>query len=197
MSNVPSVPAYIQVEESRFRAPVSESVFQKFAGTNNYLLDHYPIPPGTIIDFAGPVANIPSGWLLCDGSAVSRTTYANLFTTISTLWGGGDGLTTFNIPDLRGYFTRMQNLGTGRDPDAGSRGALLPGGATGDSVGSYQASALQFHNHSVPTLGGGSVSSVAQGAVTNQNASGITTSTAGQSSETRPLNAYVLKLIKT
>lgn len=56
------------------------------------------IPVGVIFATAGTV---PSGWLLCDGSAVSRTTYAVLFAAISTTWGVGDGSTTFNVPDLR------------------------------------------------------------------------------------------------
>lgn len=46
-------------------------------------------------------ASIPTGWLECDGSAVSRTTYANLFSAIGTTWGGGDGSSTFNLPDFR------------------------------------------------------------------------------------------------
>jgi microcystin-dependent protein len=45
---------------------------------------------------------VPSGWLLCDGSAVSRTTYAALFAAIGTTYGAGNGSTTFNVPDLRG-----------------------------------------------------------------------------------------------
>jgi microcystin-dependent protein len=56
------------------------------------------IPAGMISPYAGAAA--PSGFLLCDGSAVSRTTYANLFTAISDAFGGGDGSTTFNIPNL-------------------------------------------------------------------------------------------------
>ncbi len=44
----------------------------------------------------------PTGWLLCDGTAVSRSTYAALFSAISTTFGAGDGSTTFNVPDLRG-----------------------------------------------------------------------------------------------
>lgn len=47
-------------------------------------------------------STVPSGWLACDGSAVSRTTYAKLFNAIGTTWGDGDGSTTFNLPDLRG-----------------------------------------------------------------------------------------------
>lgn len=57
---------------------------------------------GTIQAYAGSTA--PVGWLLCDGSAVSRTTYANLFAVISTTYGTGDGSTTFNLPDLRQRF---------------------------------------------------------------------------------------------
>lgn len=57
-------------------------------------------PVGSISLFAGTTA--PSGWLICDGSAVSRTTYANLFSVIGTTYGTGDGSTTFNIPDLQG-----------------------------------------------------------------------------------------------
>lgn len=58
------------------------------------------IPPGTVRAFAGTVP--PNGWLICDGSPISRTTYSALFTAIGTLWGGGDGTLTFNLPDLRG-----------------------------------------------------------------------------------------------
>ena len=60
-------------------------------------------PVGTVIDYAGGTA--PGGWLLCYGQAVSRTTYALLFTAIGTTWGVGDGVTTFNVPDLRGRGT--------------------------------------------------------------------------------------------
>jgi microcystin-dependent protein len=62
------------------------------------------IPAGSITMFAGSSA--PSGWLLCDGSAVSRTTYAALFAIVSTTYGAGDGSTTFNLPDTRGIFVR-------------------------------------------------------------------------------------------
>ena len=57
-------------------------------------------PVGSISLFAGTTA--PNGWLICDGSAVSRTTYANLFSVIGTTYGTGDGSATFNIPDLQG-----------------------------------------------------------------------------------------------
>lgn len=64
-------------------------------------------PPGFIDEYAGSAA--PSGWLVCDGSAVSRTTYAALFAAIGTIWGAGDGSTTFNLPNLQ----RRSTVGSG------------------------------------------------------------------------------------
>lgn len=61
-------------------------------------------PPGAITAFAASSA--PTGWLVCDGSAISRASYAALFAVIGTTWGAGDGSTTFNVPDLRGQFLR-------------------------------------------------------------------------------------------
>lgn len=58
------------------------------------------IPIGTVAPYAG--GTIPAGWMLCNGGAVSRTTYADLFAAIGTNWGAGDGSTTFNVPDLGG-----------------------------------------------------------------------------------------------
>ena len=60
------------------------------------------VPAGTMQMFAGNT--IPAGWLLCDGSAVSRTDYAKLFSAIGTTWGAGDGSTTFNLPNSIGRF---------------------------------------------------------------------------------------------
>ncbi len=73
-----------------------------------------PSPPiGAIIAYGG--SSDPSGWLICDGRAISRTTYADLFAAISTAYGAGDGSTTFNIPDLRGR--TAVGLGTQIDVD--------------------------------------------------------------------------------
>ena len=58
-------------------------------------------PTGSGIDWYSPGA-APAGFLLCDGSAVNRTTYAALFAVLGTTWGGGDGVNTFNLPDTRG-----------------------------------------------------------------------------------------------
>jgi microcystin-dependent protein len=60
------------------------------------------VESGVMTEFAGTVA--PTGWHMCDGSAISRTTFASLFATIGTTYGVGDGATTFNLPDRRGRF---------------------------------------------------------------------------------------------
>ena len=71
----------------------------------------YIMPAGAIIPVAGTVGGIlPSGFLLCNGAAVSRTTYANLFKAIGTTYGAGDGSKTFNLPDLRDRF--LEGAGT-------------------------------------------------------------------------------------
>lgn len=72
---------------------------------------------GTIKAFGGP--NVPSGWEICDGRAVSRASYATLFSAISTLWGVGDGFATFNLPDACGRTLFGANRGTGRLTAAG------------------------------------------------------------------------------
>lgn len=73
------------------------------AGYTQALPDRYSnVPVGTVIAFAANFA--PSGYLLCDGSAVSRTSYARLFSVIGTIYGSGDGSTTFNLPNLTNKF---------------------------------------------------------------------------------------------
>lgn len=73
--------------------------------------------PGMIKPFAG--TTVPTGYLLCDGSAVSRTTYANLFSAIGTTYGSGDGSTTFNLPDLNDRLPRMASNHTRGGKNAG------------------------------------------------------------------------------
>lgn len=65
-------------------------------------LENPPISPGTLAPFGS--ATVPDGWLLCDGSAISRTGFDSLFNVIGTTYGTGDGSTTFNLPDLRQRF---------------------------------------------------------------------------------------------
>jgi microcystin-dependent protein len=61
-----------------------------------------PVPTGVVLPFGG--STVPEGFLLCNGAAISRTTYAKLFAAIGTLYGAGDGATTFNLPDMRDRF---------------------------------------------------------------------------------------------
>ena len=70
------------------------------------------VQPGTVQAFAGDAAQIPNGYLLCNGAAVSRTDYAALFAAIGTIYGSGDESTTFNLPDFRGKFLRGYLSGT-------------------------------------------------------------------------------------
>ena len=59
---------------------------------------YYACPTGTMLPFAGKT--VPAGFLLCNGAAISRTTYARLFSVLGTTWGAGDGSTTFNLPNV-------------------------------------------------------------------------------------------------
>jgi len=104
------------------------------------------IPAGTVTAYAGSTA--PTGYLIADGSAVSRTTYANLFAAIGTMYGAGDGSTTFNLPNYNGQFLRGWDNGQGTDPNATSR-TDRGDGTTGDAVGTKQANQTLAHNHSV------------------------------------------------
>jgi microcystin-dependent protein len=104
-----------------------------------------------IANFVGMVAffameDAPTGWLVCRGQAVSRTTYANLFDKIGTLHGSGNGSTTFNLPDLRGYFIR------GWNPNDGSGTSDAP---YVNHVGDIQSSAFESHDHAASMTSSG------------------------------------------
>lgn len=89
------------------------------------------MPVGSVVDYVGTTA--PSGWLLCYGQAVSRTTYAVLFAVIGTTFGTGDGSTTFNLPDFRGRVAAgKDNMGG----TAASRLTTAKGGVDGATLGS-------------------------------------------------------------
>lgn len=107
-------------------------------------------PVGTVIPW--PTATIPAGWLECDGSDVSRTTYAELYAAIGTTYGVGNGTTTFNIPDYRGVFLRGHANGSANDPDRATR-TNRGDGTTGDAVGTAQADATRAHSHTVSVSG--------------------------------------------
>lgn len=115
------------------------------------------VPAGAMMSFAGGTA--PEDWLLCDGSAIDRTTYAALFTAIGTSFGIGDGSTTFNLPDFRGRTSvGMDNMGgasanriTNAQADTlGGTGGLenkTPNGSIGGSTGSTTLSSSQIPSH--------------------------------------------------
>lgn len=75
--------------------------------------DMLAMAPGMLFPTASTGSTDPTGFLICDGRAVSRTTYATLFEAIGTTWGAGNGTTTFNIPDLRGRVLINHGQGSG------------------------------------------------------------------------------------
>lgn len=93
--------------------------------------------PGTIIPW--PDETVPSGWLELNGATLLMASYPNLFNEIGTRYGG-DGVTTFKLPDWRGQFVRGWDHGRGLDPNAATR-ANAGGGITGDHVGTTQTGA--------------------------------------------------------
>lgn len=158
------------------------------------------VPVGTVVSFAGPKANIPDGWLPCEGQLMSSTgEYAALFSVIGTTWGG-NGAPNFRLPDLRGVFLRGVNDGRTddfRDTDTGLRinlsGQPLPG------IGSYQADELKSHSHLMKV--GTWVSGAENGSKNVHDPNPVidpntpsTHVTGG--SETRPKNAAVYFIIK-
>ena len=108
------------------------------------------VPTGTVFAFAGTSA--PAGWLACNGNAISRTTYADLYAALGVAHGYGDNSTTFNLPDYRGRFVRGADAMFGgtpsdRDPNRDTRTAAATGGNTGNAVGSVQSDGMQGHYH--------------------------------------------------
>jgi len=167
------------------------------------------VPPGAVIMWAGSV--IPQQYLECNGNAVSRSTYAELFAAIGTTHGSGDGSTTFNLPDYRGRFVRGVDGSAGRDPDKGTRGTMATGGNSGNSVGSVQDHELYSHTHtqnphSHTTPGrnaagvGGTESITPKTGLPDTNISSASTTATNNNTggaETRPINAYVYFIIRT
>lgn len=92
--------AYLGKREKAASAAVADSVDWKNVSGRPDL--SAVIPPGTLIHYAG--RTVPSGWLICNGTNASRTDYAALFAAIGTIYGTGDGVTTFGLPDLNGRF---------------------------------------------------------------------------------------------
>jgi len=144
---------------------------------------------GVVLAYAGATA--PDGFLLCDGAAVSRATYAALYAIIGTTYGAGDGSSTFNLPDCRGYFIRGLNTsGSGVDQ--------------GRTLGDKQNDALKTKTHThdsyaLQIVTGSSTNfektSVINGFEQNLGVDTGTPST-GLSTETRPYNIAMNYIIK-
>ena len=167
---------------------VNDSI--KISKANSVYLPN--MPAGSIIAFGG--RNIPNGWLLCDGSVVSRVYYSRLFSTIDSIWGAGNSISTFHLPDLRGQFLRGVTALSNVDPDATTRTALNTNGNTGNNIGSYQDDNFKSHNHQLYNYGNSNYTTDT-GAGGGFSASISTTLNRG-GSETRPKNAYVYYIIK-
>lgn len=97
------------------------------------LLPNYAVPVGSIIYVTKNL--IPSGFIKCNGSALSRTTYQKLYDYIGITYGAGDGSSTFTLPDLRGVFIRGLDESRGID--------------VGRLIGSLQSDAIPYHKHVV------------------------------------------------
>lgn len=109
--------------------------------------------------------SIPSGYLICDGAEVSRTTYADLFSAIGTAFGVGNGSTTFNVPDLRGRVPGgIDSMGQGAANVITDSNADTLGGEFGSETHTLTTSELPAHSHDILTYqGAGSTGRVAEG----------------------------------
>lgn len=103
------------------------------------------IPPGVLLAYVAAAA--PAGWLLCDGSAQSRSTFAALFAVIGTAYGAGDGSTTFNLPDLRGRVP----IGSGTAAGANGATAHALGSMGGEETHLLSTPEMPAHTHTGTT----------------------------------------------
>ncbi len=138
-----------------------------------------PVFAGGVLLSAGQ--SVPYGYLECNGTPYSRTTYAALFSTIGTVFGAGDGSTTFNVPDLRGEFIRGWDNGRGLDP--------------GRVFGSAQVDLLRSHVHYTGSESTRTIQVDGMGlAKLGEGANFATSATGG--TETRPFNVALMFCIK-
>lgn len=141
-------------------------------------------PAGAIMAYAASTA--PTGWLLCDGSAVSRTTYATLFAAISTVWGTGDGSTTFNLPDLRGQFLRgYDSRATSTSKDTTTLSGITTNTSTtisGINSTTYLYAGMPISGTGIPA--GATIATVSTNSITISAAATASSSTVGTGATT-------------
>ena len=162
-------------------------------------IDTMYCPPGSMMWW--PKSTAPSGWLIRDGSAYSRTTYANLFKVIGTTFGSGNGSTTFNVPDDRGRFIRGYKSGTSASFGQAQAGGLpnITGSwvTSQDSVDSgnnvYWTGAMYFNSNNRTVNGPGDHDNWHCRAYFDASRSN---KLYGAASEVRPLNRNYLPIIK-
>lgn len=116
-----------------------------------------PLYAGSIIYYGGSYA--PTGWLICDGSAISRTTYADLFSAIGTIYGAGDESTTFNLPDYinNPYIKGSSTVGTLVDakvPNIRGSFGVTAGTSNATTTGAFYVSAVSGRRHTEDASGG-------------------------------------------
>ena len=143
-------------------------------------------PVGSVIASAVNAGGINSGYLPCNGAAVSRTVYIDLFNHIGTNYGAGDGSTTFNIPDYRGVFLRGIDEGRGLDPNR--------------AFASYQDDEIKSHRHKLgipeDTNGIGNNKALNSSSGNDEGVAFNHYSDIQGGSETRPKNMPVIYFIK-
>jgi microcystin-dependent protein len=151
------------------------------------------VPVGTVALWLTETA--PTGWLHCNGQAISRTTYATLFALWGTTFGVGDGSTTFNVPEVRGEFPRFWDASRGVD--------------AARVIGSAQTAAYAAHSHLNGVADGGVSGFIYEGVTTGvpgvatstMDTTGATPSHQGRTSseggaETRPRNIAFMAICK-
>lgn len=140
----------------------------------------------SMVGMVAPFASlpVPSGWFICNGGVVNRTTYSKLFAKIGTTYGVGDGSTTFNLPDLRGQFVRGWDVGRGLDPSR--------------VLGSDQNDQFQEHTHTATTIATSGMNDLAAGSDFPRQVGTklLNISNAGAGTETRPTNVAMVYCIK-
>lgn len=111
------------------------------------------VPVGTVSQTARATA--PTGYLICDGSAISRTTYSDLFTAIGTAYGSGDGSTTFNVPNLKGKVPVGRDSSQTEFDTLGETGGAKTHTLTTDELPSHSHSMAHTHTFSGTTSSDG------------------------------------------